>query len=279
MTEIRLGVVAMLTDESLAPGELARLVEQGGLHSLYVPEHTHLAAEGGTPYPGGGPLPRPYMRTLDPLVGLSMAAAATKRVTLGLGVCLLAQRDVLVTTKALSTLDLLSGGRLDVAVGAGWNLVEIANHGVAPSDRFDLLAEKVQVMSRLWSEDRVDHDGRFLSFKGITSDPKPTSLRGVLVGSEGPKGRELARSIGAGWLPMDRGDSSGLAHSIRDMASATVHRPNFRIVVYGARADLRACQAYVAAGATELLFWLPHGDRDQVTDRIQIIAQLGKDLR
>ena len=138
---MRYGVTMFMTDQTMAPVELARAVEERGLYSLYVPEHTHIPTSRLTPPPtGDAELRDEYKRTLDPLVALAMAAAVTERLVVGTGICLVAQREPIVTAKAIATLDQLSGGRFVLGIGFGWNADEIADHGVTMPDRRDVAA-------------------------------------------------------------------------------------------------------------------------------------------
>src|SRR5579859_798020 len=99
---MRYGVTSFLTDLSIGPIELARALEERGLESLYLPEHTHIPASRASPWPGGGQLPEEYRRSLDPFVALTAAASVTKRLRVGTGVCLVAQRDPIVTAKEVA---------------------------------------------------------------------------------------------------------------------------------------------------------------------------------
>ena len=93
------GVALFPTDYSIQPAELGRLVEQRDFESLWFTEHTHIPASRGTPYPGGGELPREYSHSYDPFVALSFAAAATERIKLGTGVCLVTEHDPIVLAR------------------------------------------------------------------------------------------------------------------------------------------------------------------------------------
>jgi alkanesulfonate monooxygenase SsuD/methylene tetrahydromethanopterin reductase-like flavin-dependent oxidoreductase (luciferase family) len=108
---MKFGVSTFVTDEGIAPGPLARAVEERGFDSLFVAEHTHIPLSRKSPYPAGGELPRKYCRTLDPFIALTAAAAATERLLLGTGVALLVERDPIITAKEVASLDLVSGGR------------------------------------------------------------------------------------------------------------------------------------------------------------------------
>src|SRR5690242_15921039 len=108
---MRIGLTMFATDRAIGPAELAREAEARGFGSLYFPEHTHIPVSRRTPPPTGEPeLPEEYRRTLDPFVALAFAASATRALRIGTGICLVAQRDPIVTAKAVATLDRLSGG-------------------------------------------------------------------------------------------------------------------------------------------------------------------------
>ena len=131
---MRIGVFYFPTDYGINLAELARALEDRGFNSLFVPEHTHIPLSRRTPFPGGGELPKRYSHTHDPFVGLAFAAAATKKLLVGTGICLVPQHDPIVTAKAIASLDQLSGGRFVFGIGAGWNVDEMENHGVALRD-------------------------------------------------------------------------------------------------------------------------------------------------
>jgi alkanesulfonate monooxygenase SsuD/methylene tetrahydromethanopterin reductase-like flavin-dependent oxidoreductase (luciferase family) len=126
---MRVGLAYFPVDYGIDIRELARAAEERGFESLFVPEHTHIPLSRRSPYPGGGELPNSYSHTHDPFVALSFAAAATKKLLLATGVCLVPQRDPIVTAKCVSSLDQLSGGRFIFGIGGGWNVDEMENHG------------------------------------------------------------------------------------------------------------------------------------------------------
>src|SRR5438105_1281905 len=163
-----------MTDQTMGPVNLARAIEERGFHSLYVPEHTHIPISRRTPPPtGDNELAEEYKRTLDPLIALAMCAAATGTVRLGTGVCLVAQREPIVTAKAVATLDALSGGRFVFGVGFGWNEDEAADHGVDMKRRRDIAREHVLAMKALWLDDVASFDGEFVQLPPSWSWPKP----------------------------------------------------------------------------------------------------------
>ncbi|MFQ5426149.1 MAG: LLM class flavin-dependent oxidoreductase, partial [Gaiellales bacterium] len=138
---MRFGATIFATEYAIGPVEFAKRLEDLGFDSIWLPEHTHIPASRRTPFPGGGDLPREYSWTYDPFVTLTAVAQATRELLLGTGVCLLVERDPIVTAKEVATLDHFSGGRVQVGVGAGWNLEEMENHGADPARRWKLLRE------------------------------------------------------------------------------------------------------------------------------------------
>src|SRR4051794_41673965 len=148
---MRFGVTVFPTDYGVAPGDLARAAEQAGFDSLFVAEHTHIPVRRETPRPGGGELPKQYWHTLDPFVALTAAAAATERLRLGTGVCLVIERDPIITAKEAASVDLISRGRFEFGVGAGWNREGVGNHGADFNRRFGVLREGGAAVKADWT--------------------------------------------------------------------------------------------------------------------------------
>ena len=169
------GIAMFVTDETVRPDELGLQVEQHGFESFFVPEHTHIPLAAHAP-PARGAKDE-YKRTLDPFVALTAAAAATTRLLVGTGVCLVPQRDPIVTAKEIATLDLLSGGRFLFGVGAGWNVDEMENHGTDPSTRFRLMRERVEAMKAIWTQDEAEYHGELVDFDPMWPWPKPGASR------------------------------------------------------------------------------------------------------
>jgi alkanesulfonate monooxygenase SsuD/methylene tetrahydromethanopterin reductase-like flavin-dependent oxidoreductase (luciferase family) len=107
---MKFGISTFVTDEGGAPAALARAIEERGLDSLFVAEHTHIPLSRKSPWPRGGELPRRYYRTLDPFITLAAAAATTERLLVGTGVALVVEREPIVTAKEVASLDRVSGG-------------------------------------------------------------------------------------------------------------------------------------------------------------------------
>src|SRR5437660_8584139 len=149
------GLAIFPTEHVHTPDQLARLAEERGFESLFFPEHTHIPASRQTPYPAGGELPPEYSRTYDPFVALTAAAAASERLRVGTGICLVIERDPIITAKEVASLDHLSGGRFLFGVGAGWNVEEMADHGTDASKRFGVMRERIEAMKAIWAEEEA----------------------------------------------------------------------------------------------------------------------------
>src|SRR5215510_10616208 len=101
------GIGMFVTDEAIRVDELARAAEERGFESLWLPEHTHIPASRRSPWPGGPTLPREYWRTHDLFVALATAAAVTTRLRVAAGICLLVERDPIITAKEIASIDVL----------------------------------------------------------------------------------------------------------------------------------------------------------------------------
>src|SRR6476661_3878878 len=140
---MHIGICMFATDYAIRADELARAAEERGFESLWVPEHTHIPTSRRTPFPGGAQLPKEYSHTYDPFVSLMAAAAATRRLKVGTGICLIIERDTIVTAKEVASLDALSDGRFLFGIGGGWNAEEMENHGTVYRTRFHRMREQV----------------------------------------------------------------------------------------------------------------------------------------
>lgn len=266
------------TEYSVAPDELARMVEQRGYESLFFPEHTHIPASRATPYPAGGELPREYWHTYDPFVALTAAAAATQRLRIATGICLVVERDPITTAKEVASLDQLSGGRLLFGVGAGWNVEEMANHGTDSARRFGVLRERVQAMKQIWTEEEASYHGEHVHFDAIWSHPKPKQRPHppILVGGNGAKVLDRVLSYGDEWMPNAMPDAEALQQRIRDFHErvAAEGRSALGVTLYAAPAKAQAIAAYEQAGVGRYVFLLqsaPREDTEQKLDRLDAV--------
>ncbi|MEP6624450.1 MAG: TIGR03619 family F420-dependent LLM class oxidoreductase, partial [Acidimicrobiia bacterium] len=218
---MQFGITMFATDQTMDASELARDAEARGFHSLYLPEHTHIPTSRRTPPPtGGDTLAEEYKRTLDPLVALAAAAAVADRIVLGTGICVVAQREPIVTAKAIASLDRVADGRFVFGVGFGWNADEIEHHGVTMKDRREVAREHVLAMRALWREETAEFHGEFVDFSPSWSWPKPVRPDGppVLIGgAAGPKMFAHVAEYADGWIPIG---GSGIRAALEDLRRA-----------------------------------------------------------
>ena len=200
---MKIGVYIFPTKYSISIIDLARALEDRGFESLFVPEHTHIPVSRRTPFPGGEPMPREYANTLDPFVVLSAAAVTTSTLRVGTGICLISQRDPIVTAKAVASLDVLSNGRFEFGIGAGWNQDEIENHGTVFDNRFRVMVDRVKAMQTIWTEEEAAYDGPFTRFDSIWSSPKPVQkpYPPILLGGETKYSMRRIVEFCDGWMP------------------------------------------------------------------------------
>ncbi len=190
------------------PAELAQALEQRGFESLWYGEHSHIPCSRKTPYPPGGELPAPYSKMMDPYVSLMAAAAATTRLKLGTGIALLMERDIFSQAKTIATLDRLSGGRVLIGTGVGWNEEEFSNISPHPfNKRYAVLRETVAATRALWTDEQAAYHGDYVDFDPVWADPKPLQAGGpkIYMGAMGPLGIRHAAQWADGWYPVDIG--------------------------------------------------------------------------
>jgi len=267
------------TEWSMPVHDLARAAEERGLHSLYVPEHTHIPTSRRTPPPtGDAELKEEYKHTLDPLVTLAAAAAVTDRIRLGTGICVVAQREPLVTAKAIATLDFVSGGRFEFGIGFGWNHEEMENHGIDVRRRRALVREHMLAMKALWTDDVASFDGEFVRFEPSWSWPKPSQRGGppVLIG--GAAGPTLFRHIaeyGDGWIPFGGAGVRAALPELHAAFEAGGRDPKeLRIVPFGTFPEPAKLDYYATLGIDEVVLRIPNGDADEILPVLDEYATL-----
>jgi probable F420-dependent oxidoreductase len=264
---MRFGLVIVPNDEVQGPAELARMAEERGFDCLLFPDHTHIPASCETPFPLGGELPDYFRRGYDPFVSVAAAVTATERILVGTGICLVVQRDPIITAKEVATVDRLSGGRFLFGIGAGWNLEEMRNHGTDPSTRFALMRERIEAMKAIWTQDEASYHGRHVEFERIWCWPKPVQQPHppVLVGGNGRRVLDRVLAYGDEWMPNPM--------PLRDLAVRTAElrrrteelgRAPMPVTVLGSPADALLVEQLAALGVTRVISWLPSTSRDEV---------------
>jgi probable F420-dependent oxidoreductase len=254
---VHIGVMLLLTDETETPFAVARALEERGFESLFIGEHTHMPAEPATPYPGErGELPPGVNRTYDPFTALMAAATATSRLRLGTSICELAVYDPILLAKVIASVDRLSGGRLLLGFGYGWNLQELENHGISFGRRRDIVHENIEAMTAIWSNEVASYAGEFVSFDKIWCWPKPlqSPRPPVLLGGTGPKALAATVKYADGWLPTGY-DNFVIGMPLLQQACADSGRPieTVPITVTDRHVDKQRADFYAENGADRLI--------------------------
>ena len=263
------GVFIFDTDYSIAIDQLARELEARGFESLFVPEHTHIPTSRKSPFPGGGELPKQYSHTLDPFVSLSYAAAVTKSLKVGTGICLVPQRDPIVTAKSIASLDVMSNGRFVFGMGGGWNVEEMEDHGATYKTRFAMMKEHVLAMKAFWTDEEAEFHGEFVNFDKAWAYPKPvqTPHPPLLMGGETDYTLKRVIDYCDGWFPRGRGgfDPAENLARLKHMADeAGRDMSSLQVSVFGAPADAQTLENYAQAGIDRAILGLPSEGRDAI---------------
>ena len=276
---LRYGVTTFPTDKSMPLVDLARALEDRGFDSLWLPEHTHIPTSRRTPWPAipNHPLPEKYHRSLDPLVALAAAATATTTLRLGTGILLVAQRDPIVTAKAVATLDHLSGGRAALGIGFGWNVDEMEHHGVDYKTRRDKGREHLLTMRRLWEDDEAEFHGQHIDLNPSWSWPKPLQrpLPVLLGGAAGPKLFQHIAEYADGWIPIGGRGLRDALPQLRDAVADAGRDPStLEIVPMAVLPDRGKLDHYESIGVTEVVFDLESMPTDDCLRVLDDYAQM-----
>jgi probable F420-dependent oxidoreductase len=281
---MHIGAAMFFTDYSMSPGELGKALEERGFESVWAPEHSHIPLTRKSPFPGGGELPKKYYDAMDPFVALMAAAANTKRLRVGTGVCLVNQRDPIQTAKAVASIDQVSGGRFLFGVGNGWNQDEIENHGTAFASRHKLARERVEAMKTIWAEEEPEYHGEFVSFGKMKQWPKPYQKPHppIIVGGAFPYAARRAIRYGDGWIPrddwLDR-DGIEVLDKFRAMAKEAGRDPaSLSISTFRVPDDLERLKRYRELGIDRVVFSLPAEKDDKIMPILDRWAELSRQL-
>lgn len=266
---MKIGALIFATDYSIAMADLGQELEQRGYESLFVPEHTHIPASRLSPWPGGDELPMEYSHSHDPFVALAFAAAVTKQLKLGTGICLLPQRDTITTAKSVASLDHMSNGRFLFGIGGGWNKEEMAQHGTRYETRFARMREQVLAMKALWTEEEAEFHGEHVNFDASWQHPKPVQSPHppVLLGGETDYTLKRIVEYCDGWLPrarhgFDAAENIARLKSFADGAGRDMK--TLSINIFGAAPDETTLASYQQAGIDRAILPLPSADHARV---------------
>lgn len=276
------GVMIFPTDSTPSPTELGRAAEDMGFESLWFPEHSHIPTSRETPWggvKGAAPLPDWYWKTLDAFVALGAVAAVTSTLKLGTGITLVAQRDPIWLAKEVASLDVISGGRVLFGIGYGWNKEELASHGVAYTERRELLRERVLMMKSLWMDEVSEYKGERISLEPSWAFPKPLQKPHppiIMGGAAAPKTIADMVEFCDGWMPLaTRHDIAGRLDEVRNaVASAGREVKSFDITAYSAKAEPELIEKLIGLDVNRIVFNLPQKSPEEANSRLADLSEL-----
>jgi probable F420-dependent oxidoreductase len=274
---MRFGIFMGPTDRTIRVDRLAVAVEELGFDSFWVPEHSHIPVARITPWAGGKELPDGYKRGLSPWIALMAAAAATSTLELGTGCALVSEHDPIHLAKEVATVDLLSGGRVLFGIAAGWNAEELANHGIDPADRWEVMRERTEAMKAIWTRDEPEYHGTHVDFDPIWQWPKPAQRPHppILVGGNGLRGLRHAVAYGDGWIPFVGRDPVPIRERLvqLDELVAEADRDRLTVTVFGMRDEPEMMDTYAVEGVDHIVFRLNPGPAADVLPKLAHIAK------
>jgi len=280
------GICMFATDFSMQAADLAVAVEERGFDALFIPDHTHIPASRETPFTIGDELPPDYSHNVDMFLALTAAAAVTKRIRLGTGICLVVERDPIITAKEVASLDHISGGRVDFGIGGGWNREEMENHGLPWNRRWKIARERVEAMQAIWTQDEASYDGEFVNFDRITSWPKPVQkpYPPIFVGGDAPGTFARVLRYGDGWIPMLTAKDNAVDLKTGRMTklgalAKDAGRPPCPITTFGTPRDPGAIEKLADQGVTRCIFGLKAAPAEDVLPRLDKLARLVQEVR
>lgn len=255
----------------------AEAAEAAGIESLWTGEHVVL------PDPREAPSPAPPdFAMLHPSISLAFLAGVTSRVKLGTGVVLIAQRNPVVLAKEMASLDVVSGGRLILGIGAGYLHQEFAALGIPFRERGARTDEAIAVMRSLWNDDRPSFEGRFTQFSDIDARPRPVQAGGPPIVIGGSSDAALKRSIrlAQGWygFAMNVDQTAEVVERLKRLA-LEIERPAelgpLELSVSPAmRLDHENVAAFAELGVSRLIALMPQDSEESVLAHIDALSAL-----
>jgi probable F420-dependent oxidoreductase len=280
---MKIGLLTIGLGKAARPGSiriLAEHCERLGFGTLWAPEHVVLFDRYGDskyPYSQDGAFAAPStVDWMDPFIALTYAAARTSRIRLATGICLVPEHNPLVLGKVIASLDYLSGGRVALGVGIGWSSEEFGALGIPFDRRAQRTREYIDVMRKLWSEEKTTHNGEFVNFKDARSFPKPVQggkLPIIFGGESGPALRRVA-DYGDGWFgfnlsPADAAAKIAKLHALMRERGRQPREVELIVSPYTIKVTPADLRAYHEAGVSEVVMLMPVAE-----DEAKIPAQV-----
>lgn len=278
------GIFDYCTEYTMHPAELAVAAEERGISHLFLPEHSHIPAGRQSPWPGGSEMPKHYWNMMDPFVALATAASVTKTLRLGTGISLVIQRDPIQLAKEVATLDYLSGGRVMLGIGAGWNREEMEDHGTDYTTRFKRMRETMEACKAIWTQEESEYHGDLISFDKMSAFPKPVQKPHppIIMGGEGRRTLKRIIRYADAWIPLDprtehlTPDGMSFDDQVSELRSLAKEagRGHIPIYIFFASRKLEDLQRHRDAGMDGVIIAMPATGRDATLKRLDEIAQI-----
>jgi probable F420-dependent oxidoreductase len=277
---MKIGINISISEESPDVAETAEQLEQLGFESFWLPEHVLVPVTTTSRYAGSadGSIPERMAHMIDPFIGLAMASARTQNLKLGTAVCLIPERNPLLLSKEIATLDQLSGGRFILGVGAGWLREESEILGGDFPHRWTQAKEAVLAMKELWTKDEAEFHGKYYDFPAVRSFPKPAQKPHppVYLGGQADNIFKRVVAWADGWMPTGRVSPEEVKEGRRtldDLASEMGRDPkSIEITAFGLAADSVVLERYEEAGADRVIIRAAAFDGDENLLSINEIA-------
>ena len=277
---MKVGVLTFPTNPPVDVAVLARRAEELGYDSLWVGEHPIMPVNSASPFPGSpdGVIPDSYSWFVDPFVALARASGVTSTMRLGMGICLVPERNPLILAKETATLDYYSGGRFIFGIGAGWNQEETEIMGGNFPHRWTQTREAIEAMRELWTKDEAEYHGTYYDFPLVRSFPKPVQRPGPPIYLGGNARNVFKRTVayGDGWMPT-RATPEDIKHgrdTLNELAAQTGRDPgSIQVLAYGMPADRELLKAIEEAGADEAVIGVAATPEDRALAELERIAQ------
>jgi probable F420-dependent oxidoreductase len=276
------GASIFFTDYSITPTELAVALEERGFDSVWAAEHSHIPVPRRTPAPGGGELHKRYYDVMDPFVTLTAAAAVTKKLKIGTGVCLVIQRDTIQTAKLVASIDQVSNGRFLFGIGGGWNQEEIEAHGTVFATRMQKMREQMEAMKEIWTKSKPEYNGDIVKVPQMMTWPKPVQQPHppIILGGAFPWAARRAIRYGDGWYPnASSGNPEEYVPAFRKMAQEKGRDPNsLSLRLGGAPEDLDKLKRFREMGIGAVNVTLMSEKRDEILPILDRWAKLSRQV-
>jgi probable F420-dependent oxidoreductase len=281
---MKIGLMHLTPYSKADPAIVARRAEELGFESYWVGDHTIIPVTSSVQYPGarGGVVPDFLWQLPDPLLALARAGATTTRIKLGTGVCLIPERNPILTAKQVATLDDGTGGRVLFGIGGGWNPEESEILGGDFEHRWSQVKDYIAAMKVLWEDEISSYRGRYVSFPPVRCFPKPGSKPHppILVGSiNNPRALRRVAEWADGWIPVvQRVDefADGVKR-IRATAAKIGRDPNaFDFTVFGTEQQWKSAKEireFERVGANRIVLWLNAQDLQSILSEMEDLAR------